>query len=202
MQPGTKRIAFGGVALALLAWFAIGAWLPDEPAPSPATRNADGLTPIPEIAPRASRPKPTDAATGAIAPGDAIAAVLVGCFRGTTTTGTTVVERYRRATDGEIEGELAETAADGTPIFDERMRIAPDEGVWRYHPAPGGVPAAVSFALVQHAADALRFEELAHDYPQVIVYERHDAELTTRIEGVEGGATKREVYTTRAEACP
>ena len=48
MAPGTKRIAIGGLVLALVAWAAIDAYLPEELPPAPEPRSAEGLKPIAE----------------------------------------------------------------------------------------------------------------------------------------------------------
>jgi len=200
MEPGTKRIAFGGLALAVIAWGAIEAWWPAAPAPQAEVRNAEGLSAIPEVASRPRTLEPSATAT-ASDPGQAIAAVLVGCFRGTTPAGDAIVERYRVASDGAIEGEFEQTSADGSGVFRERMRIAPSDGVWRYHPSPNGVPAAVSFALVEHGGGALRFANPAHDFPQTIAYRRAGGNLITEVDGIEEGAPDHDSYTTTAEPC-
>lgn len=202
MQPGTKRIAFGGLALAVVAWVAIDAYLPDGSAPRHEPRGAGGLAPIPEVAPKARPAAPSDAPTAAAdAPRAAIAAVLVGCFRGLREDGAVLTERYWATPDGAFEGEFTEVNHDGTPAFRETLRIAPDGAGWRYHPAPDGVPAAVSFALVAHDAGSLRFANPAHDFPRSIAYRRVGPTLETRVDGVEGGAAKSDAYSTQAEPC-
>lgn len=204
MQPGTKRIAFGGLALAVAAWLAIDAYLPDGPAPLPEPRAAGGLAPIPEVAPKARRAPPRDArpaAAAADAPRAAIAEVLVGCFRGLREDGAVLTERYWATPDGAFEGEFTEVNHDGTPAFRETLRIAPDGAGWRYHPAPDGVPAAVSFALVAYDEGSLRFANPDHDLPRSIAYRRVGPTLETRVDGVEGGATRSDAYSTQAEPC-
>lgn len=201
MQPGTKRIAFGGLALAVVAWGAIHAWWPEVPAPAPEARDGDGLKPIPEVATRAPRSAPAAPTAAPDAQRVAIEAVLVGCFRGMREDGAVLTERYWLATDGAFEGEFREVNHDGTPAFHETLRIARDGDGWRYHPAPFGTPAAVSFALVEHGNDALRFANPDHDFPQTIAYRRRGDELATEVAGVEDGAAKSDSYTTRREPC-
>lgn len=202
MQPGTKRIAFGGLALALVAWFAIDAFLAEAPAPLSEPRGAGGLAPIPEVAPRARRGAPAPVpATVPDAQRAAIAAVLVGCFRGLREDGAVLTERYWATAAGAFEGEFTEVNHDGTPAFRETLRIAPDGAGWRYHPAPDGVAAAVSFALVEHSKNALRFANPRHDFPQSIAYRRVGATLETRVDGIEGGVAKSDAYSTQATAC-
>lgn len=200
MQPGTKRIAVGGVALALAAWVAIDAFLPEPPPPAPAPRDAAGLTPIPEVAPR--KPRPAAAAPHAAEARAALEAVLVGCFSGMREDGARLTERYAFAADGALEGEFTEVNHDGTTAFHETMRIAPDGAGWSYRPAPGGTPAAVSFALTAHSTTELRFANPAHDFPRTIVYRRIGPSLETRVDGVEGGVPRSDAYSTQAEACP
>lgn len=199
MQPGTKRIAFGGLALAVVAWLAIEAWLPEAPEPAPEARDAGGLAPIPEVAARPPRPAPT--APAADPHRAAIESVLVGCFRGIREDGAVLTERYVLAADGAFEGEFREVNHDGTPAFHETLRIARDGVAWRYHPAPFGKPAAVSFALVEHGAGVLRFANPAHDFPQSIAYRRIGPTLETGVDGVEDGVAKSDAYSTQAEPC-
>lgn len=204
MAPGAKRIAFGGLALAVVAWFAIDAWLPEAAPLVPEARDGAGLTPIPEVAARQPRLSTRGAApvSSAAAPRAALEAVLVGCFRGLREDGAVLTESYWVAPDGAIHGEFREVNHDGTLAFHETMRIAQDGDIWRYRPAPSGAPAAVSFALVTHGPGSLRFANPDYDYPQRIDYQRRGTELATRIEGVEGGVTKTDAYATQAEACP
>lgn len=205
MQPGTKRIAFGGLALAVVAWFAIDAVRP-PPGNSSPPRAAGDLAPIPEVAPKARRPvAPVADAAPAASPASArraLEGVLVGCFSGMREDGSRLTERYRFAADGALEGEFTEVNHDGTPAFHETLRIAVEGGVWRYRPAPFGTPAKVTFALVAHDESTLRFENPAHDFPQVIAYRRVGPTLETRVEGVEGGVAKSDAYSTQSGSCP
>lgn len=206
MAPGTKRIALGGLALAVLAWIAIGAYLPDDPPPAPEPRAAAGLAPIPEREPRAPRAAPAaapapSATTPAAAPVEALLAVLGGCFSGMREDGATLSERYAAGADGAIEGEFREVNHDGSPAAFETLRIARGADGWRYHPAPDGIPAQVSFQLVAAAPGYLRFANPQYDFPKLIEYRRVADTLTTHVEGLDGEATRTDDYSTQRVAC-
>jgi len=207
MAPGTKRIVIGGSALAVVAWLVIVTVQPAPPPVVPEPRSGAGLDPLPEREPRRSiaPPAPARAAPRA-SPLDAarapLLAVLGGCFSGSREDGATIAERYGPGADGAIEGEYVEVNHDGSPAAHEMMRISRDADGWRYHPAPDGIPAAVSFLMIESAPGRLRFANPAYDYPRLIEYRRERERLVTHVEGVEGGEAKSDDYSTRAGPCP
>lgn len=208
MAPGAKRIIVGGCALAVLTWIAIHAYLPTDPAAAPEPRTGAGLAPLPERETRRALSSVTvplfegNAESRTAATSAPLLAVLGGCFSGLREDGATITERYARAADGAVEGEYVEVNHDGSPAAHEMLRINRDADGWRYHPAPNGIPTAVSFLLVTQAPGLLRFTNPAYDYPQLIEYRRDGDVLVTHVEGVEGGEPKRDDYSTRAVPCP
>jgi len=68
----------------------------------------------------------------------------------------------------------------------EHMRIAPNAaGVVSFYGSPNGAP-ATEFAAVSQAPDRIVFENLAHDFPQRIIYARDGRMLTARAEDSAG----------------
>lgn len=82
----------------------------------------------------------------------------------------------------------------GTNLSDggyEFLRIAPNEaGVFVYYSMPGGRSPPTEFALVSNENQRAVFENLAHDFPQRIIYERADNVMVARIEGVINGSAE------------
>ncbi|MEM9553097.1 MAG: DUF6265 family protein [Acidobacteriota bacterium] len=123
-------------------------------------------------------------------------AFLAGCWQGTIGEGTTIREAFTAPLGGLMLGS-SQTVADGATVSFEYLRIEEtEEGVF-YRPSPGGRE-TVSFQLVAEGSggssdSALAvFENLAHDFPQRIVYDLADdgVTLVARIED-ESGETSR-----------
>jgi hypothetical protein len=71
----------------------------------------------------------------------------------------------------------------------EAARIGPNKaGVLTYHVQPSGQPyAEFPLAAAKSTATKLVFEDLAHDFPQRVIYERKGDRLIGRIEGTING---------------
>lgn len=69
----------------------------------------------------------------------------------------------------------------------EYLRIARRDGRLILFASPGGRHPPTEFALKELAADRVVFENLAHDFPQRVIYRRDGDRLLARIEGVVGG---------------
>lgn len=82
----------------------------------------------------------------------------------------------------------------------EFLRIAPNEaGVFVYYSMPGGRSPPTEFTLVSNENQRAVFENLAHDFPQRIIYERAGDFMSARIEGpIEGRTESMEWDFTRA----
>lgn len=68
----------------------------------------------------------------------------------------------------------------------EFLRIAANtSGGYSYYSMPGGRSPPTEFAMVSLERERAVFENLAHDFPQRIVYERNDDALHARIESAD-----------------
>jgi len=69
----------------------------------------------------------------------------------------------------------------------EHLRIAAEGDTLVYHAIPSGQPAA-AFRAISVSADAVTFEDKAHDFPQRVIYRRAGADsLHARVEGIMRG---------------
>lgn len=88
----------------------------------------------------------------------------------------------------------------------EFMRIAEDAGGrLTFYGSPSGAP-AVAFPLKGQGASSVTFENLAHDFPQRVIYRREGDVLHARVEGTMGGKLTGMDWTYKAAppnaACP
>ena len=120
---------------------------------------------------------------------------LAGCWSGEVR-GARYEESWTSAEGGVLLG-TSRTIRDGRVVEWEFLRIARQDGRWTYLAQPGGRP-ATAFPLAGAGARTLTFENLAHDFPQRIVYTRAGDRLTARVEG--GGRTLDVPMTRRS--CP
>lgn len=98
----------------------------------------------------------------------------------------------------------------GTNLSDggyEFLRIAENgEGGVSYYSMPAGRSPPTAFALISNADQRAVFENLAHDFPQRIIYERDGDVMVARIEGpMDGRVELMEWRFTRAvpdSRCP
>ena len=90
--------------------------------------------------------------------------------------GTSGAEQWRRQADV-LEGE-GRSYRQGELRFQERLRIIDEGGQLYYVADVAGNPAPVRFALVEQGAQSVVFENLQHDFPQRIAYQRNGRQLT------------------------
>lgn len=90
----------------------------------------------------------------------------------------------------------------GRRINYEFLRIAPNgDGVLTYYSMPNGRAPATQFTLASQEPGRVVFENLAHDFPQRIIYAREGDRLTARIEGqIDGRAESMSWSFRRARA--
>lgn len=81
----------------------------------------------------------------------------------------------------------------------EQMRIELIDGRPTFFASPMGAPPA-AFPAIEQTSSRIVFENLAHDFPQRVIYERRGRRLIGRIEGVVNGAPQEAmwVYSTAA----
>jgi len=96
--------------------------------------------------------------------------------------GRQVTETWVGAGSGVLVGAGHTRSARGVDF--EFLRIAPHEGGLALFGSPRGAMATV-FRLVKQEATSAVFENLAHDFPQRIIYRREGDVMTARIENAD-----------------
>ena len=97
---------------------------------------------------------------------------------------------------------VGRTVRGGRTVEFEFMQIRTDaEGKVVFVARPSGQREA-SFTLKTHAANEVTFENLAHDFPQRIIYRLHpDDKLAARIEGMRSGVLRGIDFPMRRVSC-
>ena len=98
--------------------------------------------------------------------------------------GRETVEVWSRADDGLLFGHSV-TRRGGRIAQWEQLRIVTRDGVTLYQAMPGG-RAAADFVLVDQGPEGAVFENRENDWPNIIVYERHETGLTATVSGLDG----------------
>jgi hypothetical protein len=116
---------------------------------------------------------------------------LAGCWTQPRTNGL-VEEQWMTPRGGSMLG-MSRTVIDGKTVEFEFVRIAVVGNTLAYVAKPSG-QAEATFAIKSIDDGVVVFENLAHDFPQRIIYRRNaDATVTARIEGtVKGEARGRD----------
>ena len=113
---------------------------------------------------------------------------LKGCWIQTRPNG--VVEELWMGPGGGVMLGLGRTLRDGKLRDHEFVRIVEADGSLAYIAAPSGQDKA-TFPLKSLTPDEAVFEDLAHDFPQRVIYRRVGPDAVTgRIEGQIGGQAK------------
>jgi len=113
---------------------------------------------------------------------------LKGCWIQTKPNG--VVEELWMGPGGGVMLGLGRTLRDGKLRDHEFVRIVEADGSLAYVAAPSGQDKA-TFPLKSLTPDEAVFEDLAHDFPQRVIYRRLGPDAVTgRIEGQIGGQAK------------
>ena len=113
---------------------------------------------------------------------------LKGCWIQTRPNG--VVEELWMGPGGGVMLGLGRTLRDGKLREYEFVRIVETEGSLAYIAKPSGQDEA-TFPLVNLTPDQAVFEDLAHDFPQRVIYRRVGPDAVTgRIEGQIGGQAR------------
>lgn len=137
-------------------------------------------------------------AAPAEAKGVATLAWLQGCWQATSGDG--VVEEQWTAPRGRSMVGLSRTVRGGE-LTEYEMVVVRERGdrlVYIAHPS--GQPAA-EFLSTDVSEAAVVFENLQHDFPQRIGYQRKGSELLAWIEGKRDGRTRRVEFPYRRVAC-
>lgn len=136
------------------------------------------------------------------APAKAVAADagwLAGCWE-LTRGARHVVEQWMPADGGTLIG-MSRTVANGKTMEFEFLMIRERDGGIEYVARPSG-QAEATFPAARVSADEVVFENLAHDFPQRIIYRKAaDGGLAARIEGAMNGQARGIDFPYRAAAC-
>lgn len=92
---------------------------------------------------------------------------------------------------GAMIGVSESRAAGAPPQTLERMRISAEPGRLVFHADPAGQEGGDFHALGAQPAQTVRFENAAHDYPQVVRYWRVGELLKAEISLADGGKARR-----------
>jgi len=125
---------------------------------------------------------------------------LAGCWEGQTGP-VRIEEHWSKPAGGAMLG-LSRNMKGDKVIFSEFMRISQDEGKIVYTPRIGTKAAPVPFGLIRMSADEAVFENLAHRFPQRILYRREpNGSLFARIEGMDNGKARGEDFPMQRTRC-
>lgn len=143
-------------------------------------------------------------AIGLMAAGDkpdiAQLAWLAGCWEGQTGP-VRIEEQWSKPAGGTMLG-LSRNMKDGKVIFSEFMRINQDEGKIVYTARIGTKATPTPFGLIRMSPDEAVFENLAHRFPQRILYRREaNGSLFARIEGMDEGKARSEDFPMQRTPC-
>jgi hypothetical protein len=108
-------------------------------------------------------------------------------------------EHWTRPAGGTMLG-VNRTVIGGRTVAFEYVRIeATDDGIV-FLASPGGRHPPTPFALIESGPQRVVFENLSHDFPNRIVYERRGDRLDARIEGRQDGQPISEEWSWRRSA--
>jgi hypothetical protein len=124
---------------------------------------------------------------------------LAGCWEGRR--GEVLIEEHWSKPAGHSMLAFSRTISNDKLVSYEFVQLREDGDGLVYMPQPQGGQ-RVSFRLVQFLADKYVFENLAHDFPQRITYERRKGgALLASIEGVLKGKPEREEFLLKHVRC-
>lgn len=108
--------------------------------------------------------------------------------------GSTMIEIWIKENDSTLSGTSYRVTAIDTLLL-EKMAIEQRRQAVVFTAIVEGNLGAIPFTMAQYSDREILFENLAHDFPQRIMYTKHGADtLLARIEGIEHGETKLGEY--------
>lgn len=123
-----------------------------------------------------------------------------GCWERTSSGGRRRVERWGAPSDGAMKGG-SRSFADSNETAGERLRVTLADGKLVYHAHPSNQPPQ-SFTATVVAPEEVTFENLAHDFPQRIIYTKRGTDsLLARIEGDRAGRQQPITFAFRRIGC-
>jgi hypothetical protein len=123
---------------------------------------------------------------------------LSGCWQGQQ--GTAVIEEIWSKPGGMSMIGLGRTVKDNRTVSFEFMQFREENGTLFFLPQPQG-GAQVRFPLKEFTPAKLTFENLMHDFPQRVTYERKSNQLLASIEGTEKGKFSRHEFQMKKVRC-
>ena len=123
---------------------------------------------------------------------------LSGCWQGRQ--GTAVIEEIWSKPGGMSMIGLGRTVKDNRTVSFEFMQFREENGTLLFLPQPQG-GAQVRFPLKEFTPAKLTFENLTHDFPQRVTYERKSNLLLASIEGNEKGKFSRHEFQMKKVRC-
>lgn len=123
---------------------------------------------------------------------------LSGCWQGRQ--GSAVIEEIWSKPAGTTMLGLGRTVKNNRTVSFEFMQFREQNGTLAFLPQPQGGP-QVTFPLKEFTPAKFVFENLAHDYPQRVSYERKNNLLVASIEGNEKGKFSRLEFVMRKVRC-
>ncbi|HWN08446.1 MAG TPA: DUF6265 family protein [Pyrinomonadaceae bacterium] len=124
---------------------------------------------------------------------------MSGCWQGRK--GNAVIEEiWSKPAGGSMLG-LGRTVNGTRTVFFEFMQFREENGNLVFRPQPQGNP-PVSFPLKDSFGGKATFENLKHDFPQRVIYERKGKALMwASIEGMQNGKAEREEFVMHKVRC-
>lgn len=123
-----------------------------------------------------------------------------GCWERTSTGNRRRVERWHALKDHEMKGG-SRSFADTIETGGERLRVTMVDGKLVYHAHPSN-QSAQSFTATAVSPAEVTFENLAHDFPQRIIYTKRGTDsLLARIEGDRAGRQQPITFAFRSIDC-
>lgn len=123
---------------------------------------------------------------------------LSGCWQGRQ--GTAVIEEIWSKPGGKTMIGLGRTVKSNRTVSFEFMQFREENGNLFFLPQPQG-GAQVRFPLKESRPAKFTFENLNHDFPQRVSYERKSNLLLASIEGTEKGKFARQEFVMRKVRC-
>lgn len=124
---------------------------------------------------------------------------LSGCWQGRE--GNAVIEEiWSKPSGGSMLG-MGRTVKGNRTVSFEFMQFREENGSLVFLPQPGG-GARVSFPLKDAFGEKATFENLKHDFPQRVIYERKGKALMwASIEGMQNGKAERQEFVMHKVRC-
>lgn len=123
---------------------------------------------------------------------------LSGCWQGHQ--GIAVIEEMWSKPAGTTMLGLGRTVKNNRTVSFEFMQFREQNGTLAFLPQPQG-GAQVTFPLKEFTRGKFVFENLTHDYPQRVSYQRKNSLLVASIEGTQNGKFSRQEFVMRKVRC-